>query len=116
MGDRVRVHLYNRHGQLLGSLEGTASDFSPDTAMTDRFLFAWPDDPVRWDLGIRRGDLVVGGRVWDAADGTEGKSYLTIAFGCTGGRHRSVFCAEWFGQRLREAGHHVTVRHRDLPV
>lgn len=46
--------------------------------------------------------------------GKEGKSYLTIAFGCTGGRHRSVFSAELFGQRLRELGHHVTVRHRDL--
>lgn len=46
--------------------------------------------------------------------GIEGKSYLTIAFGCTGGRHRSVFSAEWFGDRLRALGHHVTVRHRDL--
>jgi UPF0042 nucleotide-binding protein len=46
--------------------------------------------------------------------GREGKAYLTIAFGCTGGRHRSVFCAELFGTRLRTQGHHVTVRHRDL--
>lgn len=30
-GDRVRVHLYNRQGILLGSIEGTASDFSPNT-------------------------------------------------------------------------------------
>lgn len=46
--------------------------------------------------------------------GSEGKSYLTIAFGCTGGRHRSVYCTELFAERLRDAGHHVTVRHRDL--
>ncbi|WP_416896687.1 MAG: RNase adapter RapZ [Minwuia sp.] len=46
--------------------------------------------------------------------GREGKSYLTVAFGCTGGRHRSVFSAELFGERLRAEGHHVTVRHRDL--
>lgn len=44
----------------------------------------------------------------------EGKSYLTIAFGCTGGRHRSVHVAERFGQVLRDAGFSPTVRHRDL--
>ncbi len=31
LGDRVRVHLYNQHGQLLGAVEGTVSDFAPDT-------------------------------------------------------------------------------------
>lgn len=44
----------------------------------------------------------------------EGKSYLTIAIGCTGGRHRSVVLANWLGQQLSERGHHVRVRHRDL--
>jgi len=44
----------------------------------------------------------------------EGKSYLTIAFGCTGGRHRSVFCAELFADRLRGKGRHVALVHRDL--
>lgn len=44
----------------------------------------------------------------------EGKSYLTIAVGCTGGRHRSVYVAERLGQELRQEGHRVTVRHRDL--
>lgn len=46
----------------------------------------------------------------------EGKSYLTIAIGCTGGRHRSVFVAETLGRRLSEAGHEVRLRHRDLPA
>lgn len=46
--------------------------------------------------------------------GSEGKSYLTIAFGCTGGRHRSVYAASLFGERLRGLADHVTVRHRDL--
>lgn len=43
----------------------------------------------------------------------EGKAYLTIAVGCTGGRHRSVAFAEHLGQRLRRA-REVTVGHRDV--
>jgi RNase adapter protein RapZ len=44
----------------------------------------------------------------------EGKSYVTIAFGCTGGRHRSVHVAERTAARLRAAGFSPTVAHRDL--
>ncbi|MBT3627933.1 MAG: RNase adapter RapZ [Rhodospirillaceae bacterium] len=44
----------------------------------------------------------------------EGKSYLTIAVGCTGGRHRSVFVAERVGEVLLRTGRQVGVRHRDL--
>ena len=44
----------------------------------------------------------------------EGKSYLTIAVGCTGGRHRSVFVAERVAEALQETGRQVGVRHRDL--
>jgi UPF0042 nucleotide-binding protein len=44
----------------------------------------------------------------------EGKSYLTIAVGCTGGRHRSVALAEELGHRLRSAGWRAAVVHRDL--
>lgn len=44
----------------------------------------------------------------------EGKSYVTIAFGCTGGRHRSVHVAERVAARLRDAGFSPTVAHRDL--
>lgn len=43
----------------------------------------------------------------------EGKRYLTIAIGCTGGRHRSVVVAEALGKHLREAGQRVDIRHRD---
>ncbi len=43
----------------------------------------------------------------------EGKSYLTIGIGCTGGRHRSVAISEELGRRLGKLGH-VTVAHRDL--
>jgi UPF0042 nucleotide-binding protein len=45
----------------------------------------------------------------------EGKSYLTVAFGCTGGQHRSVMIAEEMQKRLGEAGYRVTVAHRDMP-
>jgi len=45
----------------------------------------------------------------------EGKSYLTIAFGCTGGQHRSVMIAEDVGKRLHKAGYRVKVVHRDSP-
>lgn len=44
----------------------------------------------------------------------QGKSYVNIAFGCTGGRHRSVYTAERFAQALREAGFSPTVIHRNL--
>jgi UPF0042 nucleotide-binding protein len=43
----------------------------------------------------------------------EGKSYLTIAFGCTGGRHRSVMMAEEIRKRLLAAGFKAKVTHRD---
>jgi len=46
----------------------------------------------------------------------EGKSYLTIAFGCTGGKHRSVMIAEDVQKRLAKAGYNVKVLHRDSPV
>src|SRR5437762_13336217 len=45
----------------------------------------------------------------------EGKSYLTIAFGCTGGQHRSVMIAEDVAKHLKKAGYRVKVTHRDSP-
>ena len=44
----------------------------------------------------------------------EGKSYLTIAFGCTGGRHRSVLIADEIRKRLVRAGYKVKATHRDI--
>jgi UPF0042 nucleotide-binding protein len=46
----------------------------------------------------------------------EGKSYLTIAVGCTGGRHRSVAVAETLADWLRKAGRSVTLIHRDVDL
>jgi UPF0042 nucleotide-binding protein len=48
-------------------------------------------------------------RYWAA-----GKSYVTVAFGCTGGRHRSVAAAVEMAERLSRAGFAPNVRHRDL--
>ena len=44
----------------------------------------------------------------------EGRSYLTVGVGCTGGRHRSVAIVEEISARLRELGYHPRVTHRDI--
>ena len=48
-------------------------------------------------------------RYWAA-----GKTYLTVAFGCTGGRHRSVAASVEMAERLLKAGFPANIRHRDL--
>jgi UPF0042 nucleotide-binding protein len=44
----------------------------------------------------------------------EGKTNLAISIGCTGGQHRSVVLANYFGQQLKKQGYNVIVRHRDI--
>jgi len=44
----------------------------------------------------------------------EGKNYLSVAIGCTGGRHRSVFLVDQFQQLLKPKNYHIFVRHRDI--
>jgi len=51
---------------------------------------------------------------WIPSYWAAGKSYLTVAFGCTGGRHRSVAAAIEMAERLRSAGFSPNIRHRDL--
>ncbi len=45
----------------------------------------------------------------------EGKSYLSIGIGCTGGKHRSVFLTETLAERLQDQPHRVTAHHQHLP-
>ena len=45
---------------------------------------------------------------------SEGKSYLTIGLGCTGGRHRSVSVSLLIAERLRQSGYEVNIKHRDM--
>ncbi len=58
----------------------------------------------------------VGGLLWTLLPryAREGRAYLTVAVGCTGGRHRSVFTAEELARLLRERGWRATLTHRDL--
>jgi UPF0042 nucleotide-binding protein len=52
---------------------------------------------------------------WIPSFETDGRSYLTIAIGCTGGQHRSVHMTESLRHHFESEGHQVMVRHRDLP-
>ncbi|MCF0252733.1 MAG: RNase adapter RapZ [Duodenibacillus sp.] len=72
-----------------------------------RFLEASPD--VQEMLG----DIERFIRRWLPSYQAQNRHYLTVAVGCTGGQHRSVFMAEALGRRLGDAGHTVT-RHREL--
>ncbi len=69
------------------------------------------DDPAYEDALTRIEDLLV---LLLPRYRAEGKAYVTIAFGCTGGRHRSVHVAERVAGRLRREGFSPTVAHRDL--
>lgn len=71
------------------------------------------DDPA-WTPALDRVEALLIDwipRYWAA-----GKTYVTVAFGCTGGRHRSVAAAVEMAERLRSAGFTPIVRHRDLAL
>ncbi|MBL4851930.1 MAG: RNase adaptor protein RapZ, partial [Gammaproteobacteria bacterium] len=51
---------------------------------------------------------------WLPRYASENRSYLTVAIGCTGGQHRSVFLAEKIAQSLRDEYPSLLLRHREL--
>ena len=82
----------------LTGLDPAVGDYVLDTDLAREFL------DRAWNLF----ELVLPAYV------AEGRSYLTVGIGCTGGRHRSVAIAEELARRLREGGHHPRVSHRDI--
>jgi UPF0042 nucleotide-binding protein len=78
-------------------------------AQVAAFLEASPD------VGQMRADLVAFFERWVPCFETDGRSYLAVAFGCTGGQHRSVYMAEALRRHFEAGGNSVMVRHRDLP-
>ncbi|MDR2508164.1 MAG: RNase adapter RapZ [Candidatus Accumulibacter sp.] len=77
-----------------------------DQAVAD-FLEALPE-VVRM-----RGDIARFIENWLPDYGRDNRNYLTVGIGCTGGRHRSVYLAEWLARRFRDEAR-VLVRHREI--
>jgi UPF0042 nucleotide-binding protein len=86
-------------------------ELRPLTGEDERVRAHLARDPA-WDDAIERVESLL--KDWIPRYWAAGKSYLTVAFGCTGGRHRSVCAAVEIAERLRRAGFSPNLRHRDL--
>jgi UPF0042 nucleotide-binding protein len=78
----------------------------------DQAVGAYIAEDAAYDEAVERIDGLLGLLLPRYAN--EGKSYVTVAFGCTGGQHRSVHICECIATRMRAAGFSPTVAHRDL--
>ncbi|AHF02702.1 glmZ(sRNA)-inactivating NTPase [Marichromatium purpuratum 984] len=67
------------------------------------------------EAGEMRDDMLAFFDRWIPRFETDGRSYLTIAIGCTGGQHRSVYMSEALRRHFEQTGHKVLIRHRELP-
>jgi UPF0042 nucleotide-binding protein len=88
-------------------------ELRPLTGRDERVAFHIRADPAYAEASSRIADLLL---FLLPRYREEGKSYVTVAFGCTGGRHRSVHFAEMMSTRLRDAGFSPTIVHRDLDL
>jgi len=66
------------------------------------------------DVVALRDDVLSFLRRWLPCFERENRSYLTIAMGCTGGQHRSVYLVEEFAEQLRNDGQTIATRHREM--
>lgn len=66
------------------------------------------------EVGEMRRDLIAFFERWVPRFQTDGRSYLTIAIGCTGGQHRSVYMVDALRRHFSDKGYKVMVRHREL--
>ena len=88
-----------------------AEDLRPKTGL-DADVAAYVRADTAWEDAISRiRDLIL---MLIPRYSAEGKAYLTIAFGCTGGRHRSVHVTEFIAGTMREAGYTPGLTHRDI--
>ena len=83
----------------------------PGTGLDPDVVAYIADDPAYADALERIEDLLL---LLIPRYRAEGKAYVSIAIGCTGGKHRSVHVADRIARRLRDAGFSPTVDHRDL--
>lgn len=67
------------------------------------------------DVCAMREDIAAFFDRWIPRFETDGRCYLTVAIGCTGGQHRSVYMVEALRKHFEAGGHRVMVRHRELP-
>jgi RNase adapter protein RapZ len=87
------------------------AELRPKTGL-DSDVGAYIREDQAWDEGVKRIEELL--LMLIPRYHAEGKAYLTIAFGCTGGRHRSVHVAEYMGVQLRAAGYFPSMTHRDV--
>ena len=88
------------------------ADLRPFTGKDDCIIDFLSQHQASHDMLKDIGDFVVR---WLPAFAHSDRSYVTVAIGCTGGRHRSVFITEQLAWTLRDKGIALQVRHRELP-
>lgn len=87
-------------------------DLRPLTGLEPAVVRFLEDSP---EVGRMREDLTAFFDRWIPCFEADGRSYLTIAIGCTGGQHRSVYMGEALRRHFEAGGRRVLVRHRELP-